>query len=135
MPDIMKKAQEKGVKIHLPSDYVCADKFAEDAKTMIRTNTEGIDDGWLGLDIGPKTIAANAEVIRRSKTIFWNGPQGVFEIPAFAQGSLSMLDEIIAATQKGFMTIIKIKKKTMFFLAKVARKTITLKVNSHSSQN
>lgn len=101
MPDIMKKAQEKGVKIHLPTDYVCADKFAEDAKTMIRTNTEGIDDGWLGLDIGPKTIAANAEVIRRSKTIFWNGPQGVFEIPAFAQGSLSMLDEIIAATQKG----------------------------------
>jgi phosphoglycerate kinase len=101
VPDIMKKAQEKGVKIHLPTDYVCADKFAEDAKTMVRTNKEGIDDGWLGLDIGPNTIAANAEVIRRSKTIFWNGPQGVFEIPAFAAGSLSMLDEIIAATSKG----------------------------------
>lgn len=72
--DIMKKAQEKGVKIHLPTDYVCADKFAEDAKTVIRTNKEGIDEGWLGLDIGPKTIQANADVIRRSKTIFWNGP-------------------------------------------------------------
>lgn len=72
--DIMKKAQEKGVKIHLPTDYVCADKFAEDAKTCIRTNKEGIDDGWLGLDIGPNSIKANAEVIRRSKTIFWNGP-------------------------------------------------------------
>ena len=105
VPDIMKKAQEKGVKIHLPTDYVCADKFAEDAKTMIRTNKEGIDDGWLGLDIGPNSIAANAEVIRRSKTIFWNGPQGVFEMPAFAQGSLSMLDEIIAATSKGATSV------------------------------
>jgi phosphoglycerate kinase len=74
VPDIMKKAAEKGVKIHLPTDYVCADKFAEDAKTCVRTGKEGIDDGWLGLDVGPSTIAANAEVIRRSKTIFWNGP-------------------------------------------------------------
>ena len=105
VPDIMKKAAEKGVKIHLPTDYVCADKFAEDAKTCIRTNSEGIDDGWLGLDVGPKTIAANAEVIRRSKTIFWNGPQGVFEIPAFASGSLSMLDEIIDATSKGAVSV------------------------------
>ena len=105
VPDIMKKAQEKGVKIHLPTDYVCADKFAEDAKTTIRTNKEGIDDGWLGLDIGPNSIAANAEVIRRSKTVFWNGPQGVFEIPAFAQGSLSMLDEIISATEKGATSV------------------------------
>ena len=101
VPDIMKKAAEKGVKIHLPTDYVCADKFAEDAKTCIRTNAEGIDDGWLGLDIGPNTIKSNADVIRRSKTVFWNGPQGVFEIPAFASGSLSMLDEIINCTANG----------------------------------
>lgn len=105
VPDIMKKAQEKGVKIHLPTDYVCADKFAEDAKTMLRTNKEGIDDGWLGLDVGPQTIASNAEVIRRSKTVFWNGPQGVFEMPAFAQGSLSMLEEIINATAKGATSV------------------------------
>jgi len=105
VPDIMKKAQEKGVKIHLPTDYVCADKFAEDAKTCLRTNKEGIDEGWLGLDIGPESIKANAEVIRRSKTVFWNGPQGVFEIPAFAQGSLSMLDEIINATAKGATSV------------------------------
>ena len=103
--DIMIKAKEKGVKIHLPTDYVCADKFAEDAKTCIRTCAEGIDEGWLGLDIGPKTIASNAEVIRRSKTIFWNGPQGVFEIPAFASGSLSMLDEIINATAGGATSV------------------------------
>jgi len=105
VPDIMKKAAEKGVKIHLPTDYVCADKFAEDAQTMIRTTSEGIDDGWLGLDVGPRSIAANAEVIRRSRTIFWNGPQGVFEMPAFAQGSLSMLDEIINATAAGATSV------------------------------
>jgi len=105
VPDIMKKAAEKGVKIHLPTDYVCADKFAEDAKTCIRSNKEGIDDGWLGLDIGPNTIKSNAEVIRRSKTVFWNGPQGVFEMPAFAAGSLSMLDEIIAMTAKGGVSV------------------------------
>lgn len=70
----MKKAKEKGVKIHLPTDYVCADKFAEDAKTCYKTNQEGIQDGWMGLDIGKKTIEANAKVIQRSKTIFWNGP-------------------------------------------------------------
>ena len=105
VPDIMKKAQEKGVKIHLPVDYICADKFAEDAKTCTRTLHEGIDEGWLGLDIGPQSIANNAEVIRRSKTVFWNGPQGVFEIPAFAQGSLSMLDEIINATANGATSV------------------------------
>lgn len=105
MPDIMKKAQEKGVKIHLPTDYVCADKFAEDAKTVLRTRSEGIEEGWLGLDIGPQTIKSNADVIRRSHTVFWNGPQGVFEMPAFAQGSLSMLDEIISATSKGATSV------------------------------
>jgi phosphoglycerate kinase len=105
VPDIMAKAKEKGVKIHLPTDYVCADNFAADANTKIKTNKEGIEDGWLGLDIGPDTIAANAEVIRRSKTIFWNGPQGVFEMPAFAKGSLAMLDEIVNATKGGAISV------------------------------
>ena len=88
VPDIMAKAAEKGVKIHLPIDHVCADRFAEDARVVTRTAAEGIDDGWLGLDIGPATIRRNSEVIQRSRTVFWNGPQGVFEMPAFAQGSL-----------------------------------------------
>ena len=85
----------------------CADKFAEDAKTCIRTNSEseGIDEGWLGLDIGPATIASNSEVIKRSKTIFWNGPQGVFEMPAFAKGSLTMLDNIVEATANGATSV------------------------------
>ena len=74
VPDIMRKAQQKGVKIHLPVDFVCADKFDANANTSIRDLTEGILPEWLGLDIGPKTIAKNNEVIARSKTIFWNGP-------------------------------------------------------------
>lgn len=75
VPDIMKKAKERGVKIHLPQDYVIADRFEESAKTAVRDIIgAGIDDGWMGLDIGPKTIQANAEVIKRAKTIFWNGP-------------------------------------------------------------
>ena len=74
VPDILAKAAKNGVRIHLPTDFVCGDKFAEDAQVVTRTEEQGIDDGWLGLDIGPQTIAANAEVIARSKTVFWNGP-------------------------------------------------------------
>merc|ERR1711990_936937 len=88
VPDIMKKAEEKGVTIHIPTDYMCGDKFAEDAKTKVRTQKDGIDEGWMGLDIGPESIKANSEVLKRSKTIFWNGPQGVFEMKPFAKGSL-----------------------------------------------
>ena len=98
VPDILAKAAEKGVKMHLPTDFICADKFAEDAKVVTRTEEEGIDDGWLGLDIGPITIRKNSEVIARSKTVFWNGPQGVFEMKPFANGSLTMLDNIMKAT-------------------------------------
>lgn len=106
VPDIMAKAKARGVKIHLPQDYVIADQFSETAKTAIRDIVgPGIDDGWMGLDIGPKTILQNAEVIRRAKTVFWNGPQGVFEMAPFAKGSLSMLDEIVAATAKGATSV------------------------------
>jgi phosphoglycerate kinase len=105
VPDIMKKAAEKGVKIHLPVDYMCGDKFAEDAKTKVRSQAEGVEDGWMGLDIGPKTILANTEVIKRSNTVFWNGPQGVFEMKPFAAGSLTMLDNIIEATARGAISV------------------------------
>jgi phosphoglycerate kinase len=86
--DIMKKAEEKKVTIHIPTDYMCADAFSADAKTKIRSSKEGVDDGWMGLDIGPDTIKNNSEVIKRSNTVFWNGPQGVFEMAPFAKGSL-----------------------------------------------
>ena len=105
VPDIMKKAEEKGVKIHIPTDYMCADKFAADANTKVKTSKEGIEEGWLGLDIGPDTIKANSEVIKRSNTVFWNGPQGVFELEPFAKGSLAMLDDIIEATARGAVSV------------------------------
>lgn len=58
----------------MPEDFIVADKFAEDANHSIKDENEGVPDGWLGLDIGPKTIAKNNDIIARSKTIFWNGP-------------------------------------------------------------
>ena len=95
----------KGVKLHFPTDFVCADKFAADAQTMLRTEHQGIQKGWRGLDIGPDTIKHNSEVIGRAKTIFWNGPQGVFEMEPFANGSISMLDDIINATANGAVSV------------------------------
>ncbi len=101
VPAIMKKALEKGVKMHIPDDFICADNFSADANTMVRTEAEGIDDGWMGLDIGPKSSDRFNNVIRNSKTIFWNGPQGVFELDPFASGSMTMLDAVIEATKNG----------------------------------
>lgn len=103
--DIMKKAEEKNVTIHIPTDYMCADAFSADAKTKVRSSKEGVEDGWMGLDIGPDTIKANSEVIKRSNTVFWNGPQGVFEMTPFAKGSLQMLDDIIEATARGAVSV------------------------------
>lgn len=106
VPQILAKAQAKGVKLHFPIDFVCADKFAADAKTQIRTESQGIEKGWLGLDIGPATIKNNSEVIARAKTIFWNGPQGVFEMDPFAKGSLTMLEDIIKVTGTGATSVV-----------------------------
>merc|ERR1712070_523975 len=86
--DIMAKAKEKNVTIHIPTDYMCADKFDAEANTKVRSSKEGVEEGWMGLDIEPDTIKANSEVIKRSNTVFWNGPQGVFEMKPFATGSL-----------------------------------------------
>ena len=101
----MKKAKERNVKIHLPVDFVCAEKIDESAATILRDEKQGIEDGWLGLDIGPQTIKNNAEVIARAKTIFWNGPQGVFEMKPFANGSYKMTEDIIKATEKGAVSV------------------------------
>jgi phosphoglycerate kinase len=106
VPDIMAKAKAKGVKIHLPVDYVIADKFAEDATTKTIDLAAGVTDGWMGLDIGPKTIKQNAAIISRAKTIFWNGPQGVFEMKPFASGSVTLVDDVIKATEKGATSVI-----------------------------
>lgn len=105
IPDIMNKAKERGVKIHLPVDFIEADKFEETAQTKVTNVANGIENGWMGLDIGPKSIELNSEVIKRAKTIFWNGPQGVFEMAPFSKGSLSLLDDIIGSTAKGATSV------------------------------
>eukprot|EP00762_Andalucia_godoyi_P004240 ANDGO_05558.mRNA.1 Phosphoglycerate kinase len=100
---LMKKADAKGVKIHLPTDYVIADRFAEDAES--KTCNGDIPDSWLGLDIGPETSKAFADVIAASKTVVWNGPMGVFEMEAFSKGSRAILDAVRASTKAGHVTV------------------------------
>jgi len=83
---MIEKAKEKGVKLLLPIDVVCADKFAEDAATKT-VDIDAIPDDMMGLDIGPKTAKLYADAIAEAKTVFWNGPMGVFEMDAFAVGT------------------------------------------------
>jgi phosphoglycerate kinase len=104
--ELFDKAAAKGVKIHLPVDFVCADKFAPDANTKPATDKEGIPAGWEGLDAGPASRALFAEVIGRAKTIVWNGPPGVFEFDAFCGGTKAMAEAIAAATARGATTVV-----------------------------
>jgi phosphoglycerate kinase len=97
---IMNSAKEKGVEIHLPADVVAADRFAPDAKTL-GVASNAIPKGWMGLDIGPETIAAYAAVVGRAKTLLWNGPMGVFEMDAFAAGTRELGEAIARATESG----------------------------------
>ena len=96
--EILKKAKEKGVKIHLPIDSVVADNFSEDANTKI-VPVDQIPEGWMGLDIGPETVKKYGEVLEKSKTILWNGPMGVFEMQPFAKGTVAIGEHIASATQ------------------------------------
>jgi len=108
--DIMTKAEAKGVKIHLPVDYICSDKFpkSQDEKVAIEAATDatGIKPGWLGLDVGPKSNALFCDVIARAKTIVWNGPAGVFEDERFATGTKVMADAIAKATAAGAVSVV-----------------------------
>jgi len=106
VPEIMAKAAEKGVKIHLPTDYVAASRFAKDADTKVVTDAEGIEAGWLGLDVGPASAGAFSEAVLRARTVVWNGPMGVFEMDKFEGGTRAVMDAVVAATGKGAVTII-----------------------------
>ncbi|XP_037070051.1 phosphoglycerate kinase-like [Pollicipes pollicipes] len=103
---LMEKAKKNKVQIHLPVDFVTGDKFDEKAKVGSATVQAGIPDGWMGLDIGPKTIEAFKPVITKAKTIVWNGPPGVFEFDHFSKGTKAMMDNVVEATKKGATTII-----------------------------
>ncbi len=103
--EILKKAEEKGVQIHLPVDVIGADAFANDANTQIAA-VNAIPDGWQGLDAGPETIKKFHEVIMQSKTILWNGPLGVFEMESFAKGTIALGESIAEATANGAFSLV-----------------------------
>jgi phosphoglycerate kinase len=104
IPELAEKAKAKGVNLHLPVDFVTADKFAPDA--TVSSATDHIPAGTMGLDAGPQTRELFAKVIANSKTIIWNGPPGVFEFDAFAEGTKSMAAAIAAATEAGAITVV-----------------------------
>lgn len=99
------KAEEKGVRIHLPVDAKIADKFDNGASTDF-ADIKNIPDGWMGLDIGPESIEKFKKVIEDSKTILWNGPMGVFEMSNFEEGTKQMAISIAVATRMGAYSLI-----------------------------
>ena len=103
--ELIQKAKEKGVNLVLPTDSLIADKFANDANVKEAPNTE-IPEGWMGLDLGPESREAFTAIIRESKTILWNGPMGVFEMPNFATGTEQVAQAIADATAKGAYSLI-----------------------------
>ncbi len=102
---VLAKAQEKGVKILLPVDHVCGKEFAETTEPVLVEDIN-IPADLMGLDIGPKTIELFRNELLQCKTIFWNGPMGVFEFPNFAKGSFAVAQAMIDATKAGATTII-----------------------------
>jgi phosphoglycerate kinase len=103
--DILEKAKQNNVSIHLPETSVIADKFAADANTK-DCPSDAIPEGWMGLDIGPKAIGIFTEIILRSKTILWNGPMGVFEMEKFQNGTKSIALAVAQATSNGAFSLV-----------------------------
>merc|ERR1712107_165000 len=106
VPDIMVKAKEKGVEIILPVDFTISSKFGEDGEVKEVTKAEGIPDGFMGLDCGPKSNELNKAAVEASQTIIWNGPMGVFEMAKFETGTKSLMDAVVAHTTTGAITVI-----------------------------
>jgi phosphoglycerate kinase len=102
---ILEKAKNHNVKVYLPVDAINADKFDTEAATG-KSKVDQTPDGWMGLDIGEESIKVFSEVIGSSKTILWNGPMGVFEMPAFAAGTTAIARAIADATTNGAFSLI-----------------------------
>ncbi|MEW6422496.1 MAG: phosphoglycerate kinase, partial [Deinococcota bacterium] len=96
--------EQYGDKLTLPTDAVAADKFAPDAQTRV-VPADRIPDGWMGLDIGPETRKAYTDALKGAKTVFWNGPMGVFEFPAFAAGT-NAVAQAVAKLGNGAYTVV-----------------------------
>lgn len=103
--EILEMAKNKFVEVYLPVDAIIADDFSENANSRTE-EVNNIPDGWMGLDVGPKTNELFAEVLAKSKTILWNGPVGVFEIEKFAQGTKILGQNIAKATQNGAFSLV-----------------------------
>jgi len=103
--EILEKAKTKNVQVHLPVDAIIADAFSNDAHTNT-CEINKIPEGWMGLDVGPNTEELFAQVIKESKTILWNGPLGVFEMPNFAKGTIALGYAIAEATKEGAFSLV-----------------------------
>lgn len=101
--DMMEKAKSLGVKFLLPVDNIAADKFDPEANTQIVTE---IPDGWMGLDIGPKTVELYADAIKSAKTVVWNGPMGCFEMEKFSKGTFGVCEAVAEVKANGGISII-----------------------------
>lgn len=103
---LIKKAQDNGVTVHLPVDHIIADNFSAEATIGITDDSKGIPDGWMALDAGPRSKETFSKVIARAKTVLWNGPLGVHELGPFASGTLSVMNDLVTATNAGAVTVI-----------------------------
>ena len=103
--EILRLAKEKGVQIHIPVDVIAGDKFSNDANTQA-VDVTAIPDGWEGMDAGPKSLEQFKKVILESKTILWNGPLGVFEMPTFAKGTIALGEFIAESTANGAFSLV-----------------------------
>lgn len=104
--DIMAEAAARNVEIILPVDCVAASEFSNDAERKTVSVEEGVPEGWMGLDCGPRSSELFARVVAESKTIMWNGPAGVFEMPNFAVSTFALVDAVVKATEAGSITIV-----------------------------
>jgi len=104
--ELLDKAKARGVKVTLPVDFLCGDKFSPDSNTQPATMQSGIPAGWEGMDCGPESIKLYEAAIGRAGTVVWNGPCGVFEFEKFAVGSKAMAAAVAKATDRGAITIV-----------------------------
>ena len=102
---LMEKAKSKGVNLLLPVDVIAANTFSNGAEKL-EVSSDNIPEGWLGLDIGPKAVETFVSTIKSAKTILWNGPMGVFEMPSFAKGTLAIAESVAEATQNGAYSLV-----------------------------
>lgn len=103
--ELMEKAEKKEVKLMLPIDSVIAKEFKNDAEHKV-VDEEGIEDGWMGVDIGPQSSISFGNIIKNAQTVVWNGPMGVFEMENFADGTFAVAEALAEATRRGATTII-----------------------------